>query len=245
MFHINEFKKLSGVSVRTLRHYDKIGLLKPTAKTEGGHRLYSHQELKKLQLILFLKTIKFQLSEIKSMLESDEWDWSNSLAKQLSYVLSEKKRLSKIEISLRELINGMAVDGEEFRIVKIMELYHRSSKEAIHFDKDEFKIKNMEVVEKLPNMASSEPDSLEWIALVGQLKKHMHLGYRNKRIQNIITRMEVKKEEDFADEEEFLDKLWDIRMSPEDSINYNLYPIDQQVLTFIEKAYIYYLENKL
>lgn len=245
MFHINEFKKLSGVSVRTLRHYDKIGLLKPTAKTEGGHRLYSHQELKKLHLILFLKTIKFQLSEIKSMLESDEWDWSNSLAKQLSYVLSEKKRLSKIEISLRELINGMAVDGEEFRIVKIMELYHRSSKEALHFDKDEFKIKNMEVVEKLPNMASSEPDSLEWIALVGQLKKHMHLGYRNKRIQNIITRMEVKKEEDFADEEEFLDKLWDIRMSPEDSINYNLYPIDQQVLTFIEKAYIYYLENKL
>lgn len=245
MFHINEFKKLSGVSVRTLRHYDKIGLLKPTAKTEGGHRLYSHQELKKLQLILFLKTIKFQLSEIKIMLESEEWDWSNSLAKQLSFVLSEKKRLSKIEISLRELINGMAVDGEEFRIVKIMELYHRSSKEALHFDKDEFKIKNMEVVEKLPNMASSEPDSLEWIALVGQLKKHMHLGYRNKRIQNIITRMEVKKEEDFADEEEFLDKLWDIRMSPEDSINYNLYPIDQHVLTFIEKAYIYYLENKL
>lgn len=118
MFHINEFKKISGVTVRTLRYYDKLNLLKPSSKTQGGHRLYSHTELKKLQQIQFLKNIGFQLSEIKNMLESEEWDWSKSLMKQLSYVMSEKERLSEIELSLRELINGIAVDGEEFRIKK-------------------------------------------------------------------------------------------------------------------------------
>lgn len=243
MFHINEFKKLSGVSVRTFRYYDKIGLLKPVSKTEGGHRLYSNTELKKLQQIQFLKTIGFQLSEIKAMLESEEWDWSNSLMKQLSYVISEKDRLSKIEISLRELINGLAIDGEEFRIKKIMDLYNKDSKEVLNCNRDELNVKDTEVLGKLPNMASSDPDSLEWIALVGQLKKYMHLGYSNTRIQSIIKRMDVKKGEDFNDEDAFLDKLWDIRMSPEESKKYNLYPIDQEVLNFMEKAYIHYLDN--
>jgi len=56
--------------------------------------------------------------------------------------------------------------------------------------------------------------------------------------------MDVKKGEDFNDEDVFLDKLWDIRMSPEESKKYSLYPIDQEVLTFLEKAYIHYLDNK-
>lgn len=243
MYHINEFKKISGVTVRTLRYYDRIGLLKPVSKTEGGHRVYSNMELKKLQQIQFLKTIGFKLSEIKMMLESEEWDWSNSLTKQLSYVISEKDRLSKIEDSLRELINGIAIDGEEFRIKKIMDLYNKDSKEVLNYHLDELKLKNKEVLEKLPNMASSDPDSLEWIALVGQIKKYMHLGYRNTRIQNIIKRMDVKKGEDFKDEDAFLDKLWDIRMSSEESKKYNLYPMDQEVLNFMEKAYIYFLEH--
>ncbi|MGE7114474.1 MerR family transcriptional regulator [Lysinibacillus sp. NPDC047702] len=245
MYHINEFKKLSGVSVRTLRFYDKKGLLKPVSKTEGGHRLYSNTELKKLQQIQFLKTIGFQLSEIKIMLESEEWDWPNSLMKQLSYVIKEKDRLLKIEISLRELINGIAIDGEEFRIKKIIDLYNnKDAKEALNYNQAKLNIKNTEVLEKLPNMASSDPDSLEWIALVGQLKKYMHLGYSNSRIQNIIERMDVKKDEDFKGEDVFLDKLWDIRMSPEESKKYSLYPIDQEVLNFLEKAYIHYLDNK-
>lgn len=244
MLHINEVKKMSGVSVRTLRYYDKIELLKPASKTQGGHRLYSNTELKKLQQIQFLKTIGFQLSEIKIMLESEEWDWSISLMKQLSYVMSEKDRLSKIEFNLRELINGIAIEGEEFRIKKIMSLYTRDSKDVLTYDREELNIKNSEVLEKLPNMTSSDPDSLEWIALLGQLKKYMHLGYNDTRIQNIIKRMDEKKGEDFNDEDAFLDKLWDIRMSPEESKKHNLYPIDQEVLNFMEKAYIHYIAKK-
>jgi len=179
-------------------------------------------------------------------LESEEWDWSDSLMKQLSYVINEKERLSEIEISLRELINGIAIDGEEFRIKKIIDLYNsRDSKENLNINRDKFNIKNTEVLEKLPKMGSSDPDSLEWIALVGQLKKYMQLGYRSTRVQNIIERMAVKKDEDYHDEDAFLEKLWDIRMSPEESQKYNLYPLDQETLNFMEKAYLYYLGNQL
>ncbi|MGD6879979.1 MerR family transcriptional regulator [Bacillus infantis] len=244
MFHINEVKRMSGLSVRTLRYYDKIELLKPASKTQGGHRLYSHVELKKLQQIQFLKTIGFQLSEIKDMLESKDWDWSISLQKQLSYVLEEKERLSGIELNLRELINGIAIEGEEFRIQKIMSLYTRDPKAVFTYKNGEFQVKDTDVLEKLPHMASTDPDSLEWIALVGQLKKYMHLGYEHTRVVNIIKRMVEKKEEDFKGEEEFLNKLWDIRMSPEESEKYSLYPIDQEILVFMEQAYTYYLSKK-
>ena len=244
MLHIHEMKKISGVSVRTLRYYDQIDLLKPASKTEGGHRLYSNNELKKLQQIQFLKNIGFPLSEIKSMLEEEEWDWSISLMKQLSYVLSEKNRLSKLEVHLRELINGIAIEGEEFKIKNMISLFTKDSRNVLTYDLNELEMNNKEVLDKLPNMASTDPDSLEWIALVGQLKKYMHLGYRDSRIQTIISRMNDKIEEDFSEEEAFLDKLWDIRMSPEESEKYSLYPIDQEVLTFMEKAYDYYQTEK-
>ena len=66
---VNEVSKLSGVSIRTLQYYDKIGLLHPTDHTEAGYRLYDDTALAKLQQILLFKELEFPLSEIKRLLE--------------------------------------------------------------------------------------------------------------------------------------------------------------------------------
>ena len=55
MIHINKVAELTGVTVRTLRYYDKIGLLKPASKTEGGHRLYTNEEIKTSASSIFKK----------------------------------------------------------------------------------------------------------------------------------------------------------------------------------------------
>lgn len=65
MIHINKVGELTGVTVRTLRYYDKIGLLKPASKTEGGHRLYTNEEIKKLQQVQFLKKLDFRCKRLK------------------------------------------------------------------------------------------------------------------------------------------------------------------------------------
>src|SRR5699024_6346356 len=57
LISIKEVTKQTGITVRTLRYYDQIGLLHPAGKTEGGHRLYGKKELAKLQEIQFLKTL--------------------------------------------------------------------------------------------------------------------------------------------------------------------------------------------
>lgn len=68
MIHINEVAKQTHITVRTLRYYDQIGLLECSSKTEGGHRLYSDEDLQKLQQIQFYKSMGYRLQEIQEML---------------------------------------------------------------------------------------------------------------------------------------------------------------------------------
>ena len=62
---VKEVSRLTGVSVRTLHHYDAIGLLKPASVTEAGYRLYDDAALAKLQTILLLRELEFPLKEIR------------------------------------------------------------------------------------------------------------------------------------------------------------------------------------
>ena len=71
---VHEVRRMSGVSVRTLHHYDAIGLLKPTAVTEAGYRLYDDAALAKLQNILLYRELEFPLKEIKAILDHPEFD---------------------------------------------------------------------------------------------------------------------------------------------------------------------------
>ncbi|MGH0543206.1 MerR family transcriptional regulator [Bacillus cereus] len=246
MIHINKVGELTGVTVRTLRYYDKIGLLKPASKTEGGHRLYTNEEIKKLQQVQFLKKFGFPLQEIKHMLDFNKWDWSDSLKSQLSYVINEQENLKKIELSLREMINGIAIEGEEswIAIQKIMQLSSKDKEIQQYYRESVFKEKEIQLLSKVPKMASDCSNSLEWIALIGQLKRYMKDGPKATKVQNIIRRMEEKRLEEFEGEDEFIDKLWEIRMSPKQSEKLNLYPIDQDVLQFMNEAYAIFMIEK-
>ncbi|MBL0386897.1 MerR family transcriptional regulator [Tumebacillus sp. ITR2] len=65
---VGELAKLSGVTVRTLRFYNQIGLFSPSGQTESGHRLYSESDLSRLQQVLSLKELGLSLDEVKSVL---------------------------------------------------------------------------------------------------------------------------------------------------------------------------------
>ena len=68
MMKISEMSKLTGVSIRTLQYYDKIGLLCPTEYTESGYRLYDDTALERLQQILLFRELEFPLKEIKRII---------------------------------------------------------------------------------------------------------------------------------------------------------------------------------
>lgn len=71
---VKEVSRITGVSVRTLHHYDAIGLLKPTAVTEAGYRLYDDAALERMQSILLFRELQFPLKDIKRILDAPDFD---------------------------------------------------------------------------------------------------------------------------------------------------------------------------
>lgn len=66
--HIGELAEKTGLSLRTIRHYDEVGLLKPSGRTEGGFRLYTPEDFTRLMLIRRMKPLGFSLEEMTELL---------------------------------------------------------------------------------------------------------------------------------------------------------------------------------
>ena len=112
LISIQELTRETGITVRTLRYYDQIDLLKPSGKTDGGHRLYSERDVVRLQQILFLKEMGFSLKEITNMLITDELNLKVSLEKQLRFVQEEQKKFNRMERILQAVVYSVDVEGE-------------------------------------------------------------------------------------------------------------------------------------
>lgn len=105
---VKEVSALSGVSVRTLHHYDAIGLLPPTAVSEAGYRLYDEAALGRLQSILLYRALRFSLGEIKEILDSSEYDPREAIAAQIHLLELERARLDRL-IALAQSIQEKGV----------------------------------------------------------------------------------------------------------------------------------------
>ena len=89
-----QFAELSKVTVRTLHHYDRIGLLKPKHYDHNGFRLYGDAEFARLQQITTLKFIGFSLNQIKEILKDQEFDLAETLALQKKILQAQRDRLN-------------------------------------------------------------------------------------------------------------------------------------------------------
>ena len=101
---VNEVSKLTGVSVRALHHYDAIGLLKPTQVTDAGYRLYDDTALARLQTILLFRELQFPLKEIKSILDSPDFNREQALQQQIGLLELQRRQLDVLISFAREII---------------------------------------------------------------------------------------------------------------------------------------------
>lgn len=103
MYTVNEVSKKTGVSVRTLHHYDAIHLLSPAQVTEAGYRLYDEGELLRLQSILLFRELRFSLAEIKEILDSPGFDLRKAMAQQIKLLEKERAHVDRLITRAREL----------------------------------------------------------------------------------------------------------------------------------------------
>ena len=127
---VNEVSKLSGISVRTLHHYDEIGLLKPTAITEAGYRLYDDTALERLQHILLFRELQFPLKDIKEILDSPDFDRNKALEQQIELLTMKKEHLENLILYARG-IKTLGVKHMDFSAfdTKKMDEYAAQAKE--------------------------------------------------------------------------------------------------------------------
>lgn len=125
-----QFAKKANVTIRTIRYYDKQGLLKPAGVSEGGYRLYTDSDFAKLQKILSLKYLGFSLDEIRSItINDDDNDYvDESLRLQLNLVRKRIEHLKLVEQTLSET-SRLVTDNQAVDWNKILHLIHITNME--------------------------------------------------------------------------------------------------------------------
>ena len=192
---VKEVSRLTGVSVRTLHHYDAIGLLKPTAVTEAGYRLYDEQTLGKLQTILLFRELEFPLKEIKEMLTAEHFDPMAALADQIRLLELRREKLDRLIEHARHIQNTgvMNMDFKAYDNKKLDAYAQEAKKRWGHTDawrESQARGKNadqelrdadglMDIFRRLGQFRQGDPAAPEAQELIAQLQQYICDHYYN------------------------------------------------------------------
>lgn len=116
-YHTGQFARMASVSLRTLRFYDKVGLLSPSAYTEAGYRLYTDADFFLLQRILALKFLGFSLEEIRHCLQVGPSGLKESLALQHAMLLDKRQQLERVIQALEETQKLLERDAQDWSAI--------------------------------------------------------------------------------------------------------------------------------
>lgn len=127
---VGEVAALANVTVRTLHHYDEIGLVTPSARSAAGYRLYAREDLERLQSVLFYRELGFGLDDIRTVLGDDGFDRLQALRAQRALLDDESRRLRRMVRAIDDAITALeegvpmndeamfAVFGEQQRAIQ-------------------------------------------------------------------------------------------------------------------------------
>ena len=113
MFTVKQISEKTGVSARTMHHYDAIGLLKPTALTDAGYRLYDEAALARLYMILVFRELGLSLKEIAAILDAPDYDRNRALEQQIA-VMQQKIEKMQNSITFAKGIQILGVKHMDF-----------------------------------------------------------------------------------------------------------------------------------
>lgn len=111
-YTVKQLAELAKVTVKTLHHYDEIGLLKPSQRTDAGYRLYNQEDLLRLQQILLYKEMDFSLGDIKQLLDDPDYDLKQALHEQKRFLLQQQERNQQLISTIDKTIKRIEDDDQ-------------------------------------------------------------------------------------------------------------------------------------
>ncbi len=192
MYKINEVSKLTGVSIRMLHHYDKIGLLSPSKRTDSNYRIYNDEDITRLYQILLFKELEFPLQEIKQILDDKEFNREEALKVQRNLIFEKKKRLERILESIDDTIEnlgGETMSKNNFKAFNYQEVKKHQEKykeetEKRYGNSDSYK----ESQEKTSKYSKNDWENImeEASVIYEELSKLMDKDPSDEKVQELI-----------------------------------------------------------
>jgi MerR family transcriptional regulator, thiopeptide resistance regulator len=174
---VGELAKLTGLSVRTLHYYDEIGLLSPSQRTRGGHRLYTAGDVLRLQQIKSLRQLGFSLREIRECLDRPDFPLRRVIELHLSRLRErielERRLCDRLEEVAARLGSGEEVSSGKFleTVMEVIGMSERLEKYYTPGQREYLEQRRREVGEERIRQAEAE-----WAELIEQVRAEMEAG---------------------------------------------------------------------
>jgi len=248
MYSIGQLSKRANISIRTLRYYDELGLLKPAKVADSGYRYYSNEELQLLQHITALKELGFTLAAIKELLlagkESQEQEqrWMSYLDFELAAIAEERRRLNDMEKLLQTAKHALVIKGEvdPEDIFLFIRAVQSPSEARDEFLAQHFNEREIAIIKNLPDLSSEDPRSMRWAKLIRTVKAHMDEPPSSMISQRLAAEFIEVAMDWFEQDEALLEKYWAI-IRPEEGAESKVYAMDAEVMDHIDKIVDWYL----
>jgi DNA-binding transcriptional MerR regulator len=188
MLQAQQFADLAGVTVRTLHHYDRLGLLRPR-RTESGYRVYRESDLERLEQIVALKFVGLPLKRIKTLLERDNLDLLDALPRQRLVLEAKRKLIDRairaIEDAERTLAAGQRPNAAVLKkIIEVIEMQDNSTWAENYYSEEALaKLKKREWT---PEM--QEQTTKKWTELFSEVEAALGEDPAGEKAQALATR---------------------------------------------------------
>jgi DNA-binding transcriptional MerR regulator len=177
MHRAQQFATLAGVTVRTLHHYDRLGLLRPR-RSESGYRLYRESDIERLEQIVALKFLGLPLKEIKALLDSEALDLPAALRMQRR-ALERKRRMIDCAIAAIRDAETVAASGQTpgaalKKIIEVIEMQNETEWSKKYYD--EAAQQRIKERQKLWSPELQERVGKQWMELIADVKAAIAAG---------------------------------------------------------------------
>ncbi|MFC9712325.1 MerR family transcriptional regulator [Paenibacillus sp. NPDC056933] len=238
MYTVGQLSKHTGLSIRTLHYYEKLGLLRPARNENNQYRTYGEEDILRLQQITVLKKMHFKLTEIGAFLDQDVTHttpenstslWNNALEQQLAVVKEQQERLSKVEHLLFSTIYAIRASGTislEEMLGFIRELEHPPGRSR----RDVF---TPEELETLPLNDQNHPLTMEWADILREIHTCKMEPADSEASRLLAVRIYDYAERTFQGNADLAQKYWDY-ITPKDNQPALVYGMTTETMRYIE-----------
>jgi DNA-binding transcriptional MerR regulator len=221
MYRARQFADLAGVTVRTLHHYDRLGLLKPRRRTEAGYRLYEDRDLERLEQIVALKFLGLSLKEIRILLRNgaENGSMTAALALQRRLLLEKRRMLDRAIQAIAEAQSQCGASPALRKIIEVMEMETKNDwMEKYHTEESKAKV---EARKHLWSPELQERVSRQWNELIADVEAALGEDPASDKAQALAARWKALVDEFTGCDKDIADsvgRIWADRANwPEDA----------------------------